>query len=375
MSKIFVVVTTIGDGGFLDNYVNAIKNEGLLDEVSIIVIPDLKTPKSLYEKCEEVRKQGINIYCPTVEDQDAYLNKLGSIKQIIPYNSDNRRNIGFLMALEMGCEVLISIDDDNLPQGGKPFLKEHLIVNQKAKMEVVHSSNGWFNICDLLEVEPKTTYPRGFPYRYRHCNPKIDNGVEEGIIHINAGLWLNHPDIDAVSCLYGPAVSKAFKGKSILLGKNTWTPINTQNTAISRDAIPAYYFLRMGYPVLGIPIDRDGDIFSGYFVQACARHLGYRIRVGTPVSDHIRNTHNYLKDLTYELACIWMLEDITEWLREIKLEGNNYIEAYLCLADMLEDNVEKFTGFIWNDLTKGYFHYIAYCMRTWIKAIKTFWGY
>jgi hypothetical protein len=37
---------------------------------------------------------------------------------------------------------------------------------------------------------------------------------------------------------------------------------------------------------MGIPIDRDGDIFSGYFVQTCARHLGYSIRVGTPLSNH-----------------------------------------------------------------------------------------
>jgi hypothetical protein len=41
---------------------------------------------------------------------------------------------------------------------------------------------------------------------------------------------------------------------------------------------------------------------------------------------------------------------------------------------MLEDQVERFSGFIWNDATRGYFHYIAYCMRTWIKAIKIIGG-
>jgi len=373
-TNIFLVATTIGEGSFLDNYVNAIINEGLLDNISIIIIPDLKTPSKLFDKCEEIKKQGVKVICPTVEEQDAYLTKLGNIKQIIPYNSDNRRNIGFLMALEKGCEVLISVDDDNFPRPSEPFFKEHLIVNQKVEMEAVNSDNGWFNICDLMEVEPKTTYPRGFPYRYRHKNPKIVSKTEEGIVHINIGLWLSHPDVDAISCLYSPVQAKSFKGKSLLLGNNTWTPINTQNTAIARDAIAAYYFLRMGYPVMGIPIDRDGDIFSGYFVQACARHLGYRIRVGTPVSDHIRNPHNYLKDLTYELACLWILEDITEWLHEVKLEGNTYAETYLHLADMLEEQVERFTGFIWNDATRGYFHYIAYCMRTWIKAVKSVGG-
>lgn len=373
-TKIFLVATTIGDGSFLDSYANAIVNEGLLDEISVIVIPDLKTPPKLFDKCKEIGKRGIKIFCPTVEEQDTYLSKLGNIKQIIPYNSDNRRNIGFLMALEKGCEVLISVDDDNFPRPQEPFFKEHLIINQKVEMEAVNSSNRWFNICNLIEVEPKNVYPRGFPYRYRHKNPEIVYKKEEGMVHVNAGLWLVHPDIDAVSWLCSPAESKAFKGKSVLLGSNAWSPINTQNTALTRDAIAAYYFLRMGYPVMGIPIDRDGDIFSGYFLQACVRHLGYRIRVGTPVVNHIRNAHDYLKDLTHELACIWVLEDITEWLCEIKLEGSTYIEMYLCLADMLDDAVEKFSGFIWNDATRGYFHYIAYCMRTWIKAFKSVGG-
>lgn len=368
--KICVVVTTIGNGEFLNYYANSILKEGLLDEVLLIVIPDLKTPSQLFEKCEETRRKGVKVLCPTVEEQDAYLDKLGKIRQIIPYNSDNRRNVGFLMALETGCEILISVDDDNYPRPLEPFFKEHSCVNKKVELEAVNSNNGWFNICSLLDVEPQTTYPRGFPYRYRHKNPEIVSTKEEGIVHINAGLWLGHPDIDAVSCLYSPVESKAFKGKSVLLGYNTWSPINTQNTAISRDAIPAFYFLRMGYPVMGIPIDRDGDIFSGYFVQACARHLGYRIRFGTPVTEHKRNSHNYLKDLSHELACIWILEDITEWLREVKLQGDTYIETYLCLASMLEDAVEKFTGFIWNDVTRGYFHYMVYCMRTWIDAVR-----
>lgn len=50
------------------------------------------------------------------------------------------------------------------------------------------------------------------------------------------GCWLGHPDIDAVSCLYSPARAKRVKGKSVLLGRNTWSPINSQNTAIARDA-------------------------------------------------------------------------------------------------------------------------------------------
>ncbi len=367
-----LVATTIGDGDFLDSYVKAIKEEELKDDVEIIVIPDLKTPPVLFDKCERLKKEGFKITCPFVEEQDTYLSDIGAIRDIIPYNSDNRRNIGYLMASEKGCDILISIDDDNYPINLKPFFGSHAVVGNNISLHAVESENGWFNVCRLLDIKPELTYPRGFPYSFRHKEKGIKFYQSEGIVHINAGLWVGHPDIDAVSCLYSPTRAAAFKGDSVLLGNKTWSPINTQNTALSGQAIQAYYFLKMGYPVMGLPIDRNGDIFSGYFVQACAKHLGYQIRFGTPIVDHRRNSHNYLKDLTYEIACIWLLEDVTAWLREVQLCGNTYGEAYLCLADLIEEQVEKFKGFIWNENSKGYFHYIAHCMRTWVKAIETF---
>lgn len=374
-NKICLVVTTIGDGTFLDVYANKLAEEEISRDILVIVVADQKTAPRLFDKSKEVGARGINVLCPTLAEQDRFLRKLGGIQNIIPYNTGNRRNIGYLMALEMGCEVLISIDDDNFPETSSDFFKEHLVITQpRVEMEAVYSTNKWFNICELLTMQTQNIYPRGFPYRYRHQIPNIHSYTEEGRVHLNVGLWLKDPDVDAITWLASPTQALSFKGTSVLLGKDVWTPINTQNTAVHRDAIASYYFTRMGYPVTGLPIDRFGDIFSGYFCQACIRHLGYRVRVGTPVVHHIRNPHNHLRDLTKESACILLLEDITEWIQEVKLEGNTYIEAYMCLSDLLEDAVEGFSGFIWNDTTRGYFHYMAYCMRTWIKAIKTLEG-
>ncbi|GAG67747.1 unnamed protein product, partial [marine sediment metagenome] len=41
------------------------------------------------------------------------------------------------------------------------------------------------------------------------------------------------------------------------------------------------------------------------------------------------------------------------------------------LSYAIEDAVEDFSGFIWTDATRGYFHQMAYCMRTWVKAVRT----
>jgi len=367
-AKVSIVLTTINSGDVLDGYCKQAEAEGVRDRLRFIVIPDRKTPEELYKKCGQVRKDGFNIQCPTLEEQDRYLKKFGPFSALVPYNSDNRRNIGFLMALESGDDVVLSIDDDNYCIG-ETYKTSCLVCENPVTLPAIHSSNGWFNFCEMLNVTPACRfYPRGFPYHKRHQDPKLTFVEETGPVRMNVGLWLQEPDLDAIAWLVAPVRASGFKGKSYLLGNDTWGPINTQNTALHRDLIASYYFVRMGYPLASIPIDRYGDIFSGYLSQACVRHMGHRIRVGTPVADHKRNSHNYLRDLTAELACILTLEPFTEWLHDLKLQGASYPETYLSLAEAIDHQVQHFSGQIWTDATRGYFHQMTYCMRQWVRA-------
>ena len=338
----------------------------------MFVIPDRKTPSSAFDRCEQLRGLGLQVVIPTLQEQEEYLRKFDGLNRLIPFNSDNRRNVGFLMALESGAELMVSIDDDNYCLPDEDFLAAHRIVNgELAKGQEVHSSTGWFNICDMLEMHPDVeVYPRGFPYFARHKSAQQSQVTQQGSVHMNAGLWLAEPDLDAMTWLIAPVRACGMRGDSVFLGNRAWSPINTQNTAIHRDVIVSYYFVRMGYPLGGMAIDRFGDIVSGYFSQACVRHLGKLIRVGTPVAEHRRNSHNYLRDATSELACILTLEDIVQWLASFRLQGSDYPDTYASLADGLEDAVESFTGSIWNDSTRGYFHQMAYCMRRWIAACR-----
>jgi hypothetical protein len=367
-----LVMSTIADPVILEDYFRNFERFGHLDRITAIVIPDRKTPVSAYERCANLTQKGLKTLCPTLEEQETYLNKFDGLGNLIPYNSDNRRNVGFLMALESGAPVMLSIDDDNYCLPDEDFVKAHSIVLGEPTAECeVSSENRWFNICDMLETDPAVTvYPRGFPYFARHQQPKISRAVQKGRVHMNAGLWLSEPDMDAMTWLIAPVRASAMRGGSVLLSDSAWSPINTQNTAVHRDVIISYYFLRMGYPLAGMPIDRYGDIFSGYFSQACVRHLGYKVRVGSPLADHRRNSHNYMRDAANEFACIWALEDICLWLTDAKLEGSNYGDAYASLADGLEDAVENFSGTIWNQATRGYFHQMAYIMRRWIAACR-----
>lgn len=371
--KIAIVVTTIGGGEILEGYCKQADIEGVRNQLKIIVIPDKKTPATLYERCNSLFALGFDIACPSLSEQETYLNRFGNLADFIPYNSDNRRNIGFLMALDWSCDVLISLDDDNYCMQGKVVFDDYAVVcSDEIKLPAVHSSSRWFNACDLLELEPDyKVYLRGFPYTKRHQQVETKIIEESGIVRLNTGLWIGEPDLDAINRLATPVHSKSFKGQSVLLGQDTWCPINTQNTSLHRDLIITYYFVRMGYSIMGLSIDRYGDIFSGYFCQVCMRHLGHRIRIGTPISLHRRNSHNYLRDLTYELACICMLEEFTEWLQEVKLEGKTYKETYLSLSDALDEQVEKFRGFIWGTgEAKDYFRKVAHFMRRWVSCCE-----
>jgi len=374
--KIVLVVTSINAGDVLDSYCKQAEKEGVKKQLLIIVIPDRKSPAELYQKTSLLRKNGFDIICPQLSEQEFFLKRVGFSPEFIPYDSDNRRNIGYLLALERNCDVIISIDDDNYCLKTEKIFKDYAVVcEDTVNITAVHSSNGWFNVCDLLEMEPNyEVYPRGFPYHKRHDRPTITFKEESGPVRLNAGLWIGEPDLDAITWLAAPVRAKSFKGESLLLGSDTWTPINTQNTSLHRDVVSSYYFLRMGYRMEGMKIDRYGDIFSGYFAQACVRHMGHRVRVGTPIALHERNTHNYMKDLTQELACILILEDLVEWLREVKLEGNTYGEAYLSLAEALDQQVERFKGAVWNEEVRAYFHRITYFMRQWVSVCSRIMG-
>jgi hypothetical protein len=369
-------MTTIFDSDVVESYFDNFRKYGHLDRAQMIVIPDKKTPPAVYDRCRRLQRQGLFCNCPSLEEQDTFLQKLGNMNRIIPHDSDNRRNVGFLMALAEEIDFVISIDDDNYCLGEADLFSEHAVVcTAEQEWEETDSDSGWLNICQLLEMsQPCRVYPRGFPYRQRSLEGKTTTRIVTGAVRMNAGLWLTDPDIDAMTWLVSPVRVCAMKKPSVILSNRTWSPLNTQNTALHRNVLPSYYFIRMGFQLAGLTIDRYGDIFSGYFAQACLRHFGHRIRVGSPLVDHRRNSHNYLADVTKELACILVLEELTEWLREVKLQGTDYCEAYVSLSHALDAEVEKMRGSIWTETTRAFFHQTAYYMREWVRACQVLSG-
>jgi hypothetical protein len=381
MKKAGIIFTTIFDPLVLEAYYKNFQRFGHLDQVEFIVIPDRKTPDAAYARCREMTERGMRTVCPALPEQEAFLKSVGLDPEFILYNSDHRRNVGYLMALGSDCDFFISLDDDNYAREDEDAFLEHSIVaDPAARHEVVESASGYYNIVDLLECHDGKTgvHARGYPFSARHPKAAVSTTAVEGAICLNAGLWLLDPDVEALTWLVQDPHVKSFRGHSPVLGLKTWSPVNTQNTALSRDAMAAYYFIRMGYPIAGMAIDRYGDIFSGYFVQACMKHLGGLLRVGSPVAEHRRNTHNYMRDATAEWGAILVLEELLPWLREAKLSGSTWLEAYRSLAAGLDEFAESWMpagkAAAWTDSARGFLRQTAGDMRTWTGACETILG-
>ena len=180
--KAAMVLTTIADPALLEDYHANFLTHHHLEQIRIIVIPDRKTPPSIFDRCASLAKKGLSVCCPTLQEQESFLQKIGFDPEQIPYDSDNRRNVGYLMALEEPIDFLISIDDDNLCPSQEDFFREHSVVcGNKEDTCVVETSGGWFNICSLMTVEPNiSVYARGFPYFARRQEQKVQKHQDDG---------------------------------------------------------------------------------------------------------------------------------------------------------------------------------------------------
>lgn len=368
--KSYVVVTTINIPYLLKDYADNFEKFGHKNKVGFIIIGDLKTPPEARKISDELNSRGFETIYMDVEDQKGWLKKFPELDKIIPYNSDNRRNIGFLLALEKGAEMILSIDDDNFVKPNEDWFAQHAIVGKIHELEMVESSNGWFNICTLLRTVPeRIIYPRGYPYskRWKHSEVKVTRSKNRVVL--NLGLWEGEPDVDAVTRLNETVKVLSNSSRKIVLAKGTNSPINTQNTAVHHDAILAYYYIPMGVTINGNNIDRYGDIWSGYFVKKVIDHMGDAVSVGGPIVIHNRNPHDLLQDLKQELAGMILTESLVSMVDSIQLTSKTYLDSYKELSEKLKETVQNKNEL--DEETKNYFYHITNSMKIWSDVCET----
>lgn len=336
-----IVFTTIHEPNLLMDFRDNIARHGHLEDTICWVVGDHKTPSSCQALCEKASNAGLETRYLDIPQQDTWGSEFTDIYSRIPYNNETRRNIGFLNALEDGCERLISIDDDNFPTEDD-FIGFHAQTGCTYSGEVLSSSSSFHNICDTLVFNTEQRiFPRGYPFnlRQRTSDSRSFSASSGAVIGTTSGLWLRDPDVDATTWINQSPQAAGYTGPDrFVLDNNTWSPINTQNTSVSRELIPAFLCIPMGTPVPGGRIERYGDIWGGYFLQAAIQNTTYLTAYGRPLVEHRRNPHNYLDDLRHEF---WGMI-LTDWLltclkEEFKPGARKLSDRVLELADFLEE--------------------------------------
>jgi Reversibly glycosylated polypeptide len=373
MAHTAITTTTIFPLDFLEAYADNLLRFGRERDVTIYVAGDRKSPPGCEEQAAACRARGVDARFLSIDEQHDFMRRWPDLAALIPENTDNRRNVAYLAALADGADVVISIDDDNYCLDDVDFVGGHSRAGMECEAPEATGADGWFNLCRFLEAEPSPAnlYPRGFPYGRRREGTDTIEAPARGRVGVNVGLWLLDPDTDAIGRLQDRPHVTGWTGGAALLGNRVRCPINTQNTALTRDAMAVYYYVRMGARLRGLVLDRYGDILSGYFLQVCAEAVGDRIRIGDPIVEHRRHAHDLLVDLYHELAGIMVMEELADLFSTVRLPGDSYLTAYRALSHELESFVDARDGFIWSVETRTYFHEVAAAMRVWADVVAS----
>lgn len=242
--------------------------------------------------------------------------KLGyKCHDLIGSNCIQRRNIGFLEALKHKADIIVSIDDDNIPTDLGYFSAHHMITWKYSGVKV-SGQRGWFDPGQLL-VPP--VVQRGFPIQVKH-RPRIE-AITNAKVGVVSGLILGDSDMDAYTRIgKAPVVNdvSALARSGCVVDPGTYTIFNSQNSSICRDLLPAWFMM----PGIG----RYDDVYASLIVQRVMRERNYHVHLGQPLVWQERNKHDPIVDLRAEVEGMAHVKDMADLLDSILLVGNNTVD-------------------------------------------------
>ena len=233
--------------------------------------------------------------------------------EALGFNTIARRNTAFLEALWWGADVIYSWDDDNIPTSPHHFVP---FDGPWVFDGIEVGAPEWFDPGFLLI--PRTRH-RGIPARKLDA-PRVGH-VVDAKVGVMAGLVIGDPDIDAVTRMeHRPDIGAVhLLGQAgVVVDLPTCTVFNSQNTAVIRELIPAWFMM----PGVG----RHDDIYASLIVQRVARERGYHVFFGPPFTYQQRNEHSLIKDLRAEIDGMENVEKLADLLDSVVLHGRTVID-------------------------------------------------
>ncbi len=314
MSKSLIITSIANDKHpILKQFAEECKTQN----VPFIVIGDTKSPANF-------QLEGCDFW--SVEKQQSLPFELA---KITPTRHYSRKNLGYLIAIKNGATELVETDDDNIPR--KEFWEPKTREVKSHQFE----NAGWVNVYHYFTKH--FIWPRGFPLEELQ-NKQIELTslkYESTNCPIQQGLADENPDVDAVYRLTYPLPLDFEKKERIALGKNAWSPFNSQNTFWFKEAfalmyLPSYCSFRMT------------DIWRSYVAQRIAWECGWSVLYHESTVWQERNDHNLMKDFEDEIPGYTNNYNICKELQALDLKSgqeNIYDNLITCYQKLIDINV------------------------------------
>lgn len=373
--RLAITLTTINDGAFLDRYRPLLSAGG--DRLSLVIAGDRKTPPGCAAKALQLKAEGFDVHYLGLDAQAEIAHAAGLPPEFVPFDSDNRRNFAVLDAWRRQADVIVSLDDDNWPLEPRRFLACYSSVGEVQRLPIAIGAGRWPNLCSMLDIrsgwtgEAVTIYARGHPHARRGGDSAVitAGAVEEGRVLAHVGLWQGQPDCDAATRASLDPVSHGLRIPATLLAPgNARAPMSTQNVAIARELVPAWWYVRMGRMKSGRSLERFGDMFQAYFASMVIEALGGRFAFGEPLVRHERNPHSLMRDLIGETSGMALLEELLVYLETVP-RGATADEAYRSVADGLVRALPTNGGVLGDDALR-WCEETAESMSRWSEACR-----
>jgi len=199
-----------------------------------------------------------------------------------------RKNLGYLLAIRDGVDLIQETDDDNLPIAG--FFDP---VERAISVPTVRQA-GWINVYRYFA--DGAIWPRGLPLDEIHgALPAFETLQTEPLdCPIQQGLANGNPDVDAIFRLVSPRDVTFRPDRRLALGPGAWCPFNSQNTVWFPDAFPLLY----------LPAHcsfRMTDIWRSFVAQRIGWENDWSVLFHHATVWQDRNPHNLMRDFEEEV--------------------------------------------------------------------------
>ena len=249
--------------------------------------------------------------------------KLGyASSRLIGENTIGRRSIAILEALRWGAELIVTIDDDNIPLSTDYFAQfKRAIENPFSGVGAVGGVGTWFDPGKLQfptdGIDP--VCQRGFPPgRVSWSEYRGVAGVRVGVAQ---GMILGDPDTSAIDRISRHPdvhqVSELLRAGLVTNPNEQWAPLNSQNLAFTRELAPCF--------LLPPQWKRQDDIWAGLIAQRVMRERDLHVYYGQPFVYQQRNTHNLVSDLENEMLGMKHTAEFATFLERTRLSENGSV--------------------------------------------------